>query len=189
MASRVPKRFLILKMHLKSHHLSSVKEAGRPKYPSTDVVSMITISKDESLSDIDTTWLEGEAQLLLHALGYDDFDLGIMLTTNNVIQDFSKRYRDINRPTDVLSFPYHLKLAAGQKITPASDEDKAIGDIIISLEYVAEHPMPDTSFQEHVRILLVHGLCHLLGYTHDTDAAYEIMSTKERELLELLANH
>ena len=147
---------------------------------------MITISKDEALVGVDTAWVQEDMQMLLDALGYEDFDLGIMLTTNDVIRDYNERYRGIDKPTDVLSFPYHLELVAGERIEPESDDDKALGDIIISLEYVQKQK-PDEPLRDVVRVLLVHGLCHLLGYTHDADADHEQMLRKEQELLGHLA--
>jgi len=93
----------------------------------------------------------------------------------------------VDRPTDVLSFPYHIDLVAGERIVPQSDDDKNLGDIIISVEYLREdHDFETQPLAECLRILLVHGLCHLLGYTHDQEDDYELMQQKEDELLAVL---
>ena len=101
---------------------------------------------------------------------YADFDLGIWLTSNKMIRKYNKQYRDKDKPTDVLSFPYHHELKAGEQIKVKTEEDKNLGDLIIAPEYVM-HDLPkwETTFEKHLQRLLVHGICHLLGYDHIKD--------------------
>ena len=54
-------------------------------------------------------------QRLLDELGYSDFDIGIWFTTNKTIGHFKELYRGKSAPTDILSFPYHTHIKAGQK--------------------------------------------------------------------------
>ena len=151
-------------------------------------VIVITINKADDVTVVDVAAIEADAQKLLNHLGYDDFDLGIELTTNEGIRHYNKEFRNKDKPTDILSFPYHLDLAAGEQIIHQSEDDKNLGDIIISVEYVRDKAVQDgQSLEDRLRMLLVHGICHLLGYTHDQDDDYAIMLQKEQELLGILS--
>lgn len=86
-------------------------------------------------------------------------DVEIILTKNETIQNYNREYRNIDKPTDVLSFP--IENITGYE--PA-------GSIIISLEY-AKNVSEDLehSLDEEVALLLIHGLLHLLGHDHEID--------------------
>ncbi len=134
-----------------------------------------------------TVELRNEIQKILNLMDYGEFDLGILLTDNATIQKYNKEYRGIDEPTDILSFSYHPSLKAGERIKPKTEEDKNLGDLIISLEYVqVDAPKWGQLFEERMRILLVHGICHLLGYKHETDEEYKVMKKQEDYLLEKL---
>ena len=84
---------------------------------------MITIRNTQRKVSIDVKRLKVDAQTILDALDYSDFDLGIWLTSNKMIHSYNKEYREKDKPTDVLSFPYHDTLKAGQRIK-VKDDDK-----------------------------------------------------------------
>jgi len=122
---------------------------------------------------------------ILDILDYSDFDIGIWLTTNQTIHKYNKKYRKKNKPTDILSFPFHSKITPGKKIIPKTDDDKNLGDIIISLEHAKKDATnSDNSLDKQLKILLVHGICHLIGYDHTTDKDYRKMQKQEAYLLE-----
>lgn len=148
---------------------------------------MITIKNSQRKIKINIAQLKRDAQIILDALNYSDFDLGIWLTTNKAIQKYNREYRDKDKPTDVLSFPYHPDLKAGKRITAKSEDDKNLGDLILAPEYIA-HDLPkwSTTFEKHLQRLLVHGICHLLGYDHIKDEDYKVMNRKETMLLKKL---
>jgi rRNA maturation RNase YbeY len=148
---------------------------------------MITIKNTQRKINIDTEQLKRDAQTILNALDYADYDLGIWLTTNKTIHRYNVTYRKKDKPTDILSFPFHTDLKAGERIKPASEDDKNLGDLIISPEYIQKAAQElNTPFEKRLQVLLVHGICHLLGYDHITDHDYNIMKKKERFLLEKL---
>lgn len=151
---------------------------------------MITIRQTQRTIDFAITPFKKKAEFILAELGYPDFDLGIWLTTNKTIQKYNHNYRDKNQPTDVLSFPYHTELKAGQKIKIREDEDKNLGDLIISVPFVFENKkdLPG-NFIARMDRLLVHGICHLLGYDHIDDNDYKKMITLENKLLKSLNDH
>ena len=148
---------------------------------------MVTIKNSQRTIAINVHQLETDAQKLLVALGYEGFDLGIWVTTNKTIRHYNKIYRHKDKPTDILSFPFHPELQPGQKIKVRSEDDKNLGDIIISAEYVARQ-LKETgeSFDDRLKVLLVHGICHLLGYDHIADEQFAQMQRKEKFLLKKL---
>jgi rRNA maturation RNase YbeY len=148
---------------------------------------MILIKNTQKKVPVNVERLQKDAQRLLHFLGYADYDLGIWITTNQTIRKYNAAYRDKNKPTDILSFPFHTDLQAGDRINPESDDEKNLGDIIISAEYVnARLGEYGTMLNERMQVLLVHGVCHLLGYDHITEDDFIEMERMENLLLRQL---
>lgn len=148
---------------------------------------MITIKNRVKKIKIDSKAIESGVKKMLSLDGYKDFDIGILFTTNKTMQKFNNTYRKKDKPTDILSFPYHYTLKAGQKVVVHEQEDKNLGDLIISLEYAKmDAEAKGYSFSEYLFILIAHGIAHLLGYDHITDAQYAKMRKKERALLDTL---
>ncbi len=145
---------------------------------------MITIKNTQRSIILNTAELKSVARKMLFLAGYEDFDLGIWLTTNTTIRRYNKQYRNKDKFTDILSFPYHPNLSPGQKIKPSCPEDENLGDLIISLEYVKKDASNwDQTFKERMHTLLAHGIAHLLGYDHQSDKDYALMSKLEKKLL------
>lgn len=148
---------------------------------------MINIKNNVRKIKINEKKLITDAQKILDHLKYSDFDLGVLLTTNKTIHRYNKDFRHKDKPTDILSFAYHAKLKAGERIKAKTQEDKNLGDLIISLEYVNRDAKKYKQTLEHrMEILLVHGICHLLGHDHEKDEDYVVMDAQERKLLKLL---
>lgn len=148
---------------------------------------MITVSNKQRKIACNVEKLTADASRILELLKYKDFDLGILLTTENSIQNYNRDYRDKDKPTDVLSFPYHTELKAGKRIKVTMDEDKNLGDLIMAPAYIAQDAVRlGVSFDSRMQYLLVHGICHLLGYDHIEDADYAVMDKKEKFLLKKL---
>lgn len=146
---------------------------------------MINIKNSQRTVAVNTAQLKKDAQTFMTHLGYDDFDLGIWITTNATIKKYNRDYRHKDKPTDILSFPYHNTLKAGKRIIVRQPEDENLGDLIIAAAYVVKDAERlGISFERRMRRLLVHGICHLLGYDHMKDSEYKVMLAKERELLE-----
>lgn len=145
---------------------------------------MILVTNNQEAITIDLSQFERDAQTILEYLDYADYDLGILLTTNEVMRSYNNEYRGKDKPTDILSFPYHPDLVAGERIIPETDDDKNLGDIIIAPQFVQDDlERWEQTFEQRMRVLLVHGICHLLGYDHITDEDYVVMHAKEAELL------
>jgi len=149
---------------------------------------MITITVPNKKIKINIEKVDEVSKKLVNLLDYHGYGLNIVFTDNDDIQAYNKKFRDIDKPTDILSFPFWSKLKPGQRIKAEIEDEKQLGDILISLEYVqGQLKELKTSIDERLKVLLVHGICHLLGYDHETDEQYAEMKKKEEELLRLLS--
>jgi probable rRNA maturation factor len=150
----------------------------------------VSIRKFKTKIDFDAPALKKDAQKLLKLLGYGDFSLSILLTNNETIQEYNKIYREKDMPTDILSFAFHADLKPGEAIEICCDDEKELGDLVISLEYVEKDAKNwNETFEERMQTLLVHGICHLLGYDHELDEDYVIMNKEEKRLLSELGRY
>jgi len=150
---------------------------------------MIHIKNTQRKIKINEKKIKACVQQILDICQYQDFDIGIWFTTNKTIQKFNKTYRKKDKPTDILSFSFHTDLKAGEKIKTKTDDDKNLGDLIISAEFAQNDAKKGgRSLHEHLKILLVHGICHLLGYDHTTESDYKKMRTKELGILKKIVS-
>lgn len=149
---------------------------------------MITVANKQRKIACNIEQITADTQTILNVLNYADFDLGILLTTEPAIQKYNHEFRHKDKPTDILSFPYHTELKAGKRIKVTMPEDKNLGDLIIAPAYVARDAKKlGVTFESRMQRLLVHGICHLLGYDHIEDADYVVMLKKEKALLKYLS--
>jgi len=145
---------------------------------------MILIKNTQHKISANTDKIKKDVDQMLHLLNYQDFDIGIWLTTNQTIRKYNFMYRKKNKATDILSFPYHTSLKPGQRIKITTEEDKNLGDIIISLEFALNDASKlKQSLSKHLKMLLAHGITHLLGFDHKTDEEYIKMQKVEQKLL------
>ncbi len=149
--------------------------------------AMVTIKNTQRKIPLNIQGIEQEVQQLLNLLRYSDFDIGIWFTSNSTMRLYNKQYRNKDASTDILSFAYHPELKAGDRIIAREPDDKNVGDLIIAPSYVQKESIAlGLPFEQWLRIILVHGFCHLLGYDHINDSDYRLMSAKEAYLLKKL---
>ncbi|KAJ7344344.1 hypothetical protein JRQ81_000294 [Phrynocephalus forsythii] len=120
-------------------------------------------------------------------LGVQKFDLGVICASNRHMQWLNKTYKGKNIPTDVLSFPFHENLKAGELPCPCTPDEYNLGDIFLGVEYI--HQQCEEYKEDYNNVLIVtvaHGMCHLLGYKHSTGADWLQMYEKELQVLQAL---
>jgi len=107
-------------------------------------------------------------------------EISLCFVDNDYIQELNKKYRKIDKPTDVLSFP---QLEDGMSpVVP-----QPLGDVVISMEKAKENSEDfKTTLWEEVIRLLVHGSLHLLGYDHEEEDQREIMEEEEKNVTEFI---
>lgn len=103
----------------------------------------------------------------------------IIIVDKEKIHEINKTYRNIDRPTDVISFALEDE---EEMIKP--DDIRILGDIYICIEKVHEQANEyNHSFKRELTFLAVHGLLHLLGYDHMEKEDEKIMFSKQEEVL------
>ena len=115
--------------------------------------------------------------------GVENSEVSITLTDDEHIHALNKKFRGVDRPTDVLSFAF--RESDEPEILGADFE--ILGDVIISLErakFQAEEF--GHSFKREIIFLEVHGLLHLLGYDHMQDDERQEMETEQRFIMDKL---
>ena len=112
----------------------------------------------------------------------------ITLTNSENIRKTNKEYRNIDKATDVLSFPMYEKEELEEKIAKQHYEhEDVLGDIVISIEKVEEQAKEyGHSFERELSYMLVHGFYHLMGYDHIEEEDKKKMRPKEEKILNTL---
>ena len=104
----------------------------------------------------------------------------LVLTNSKMIKDLNKKFRKKNRSTDIISFPFYRKSELRRLLK--SNKKVYIGDIVINLNKIKKK-----NFKKNFNILWVHGLLHLIGFTHSKDVEYYKMLRLEKKLLKLIS--
>jgi probable rRNA maturation factor len=105
-------------------------------------------------------------------------ELAIVLADDSAVHLLNRKWRGIDAPTNVLSFPVEGPAGA----------PPLLGDIVLGYETVAREARRDRKpFAHHVAHLAVHGFLHLCGYDHARDSDAEAMEQLERDILRHLA--
>ena len=105
----------------------------------------------------------------------NEISISFLLTSNSEIKLLNQRYRNKNKPTNVLSFPMNEKI----------ENKNYLGDIVIACEKII-----DESYEQNIKKykylskMTIHGVLHLLGYKHDTDRQFNKMNSIEKNILE-----
>ncbi len=125
---------------------------------------------------IDPRTIKRRGVKILEALELPDAELSVLLCDDATIQALNKNYRDTDAPTDVLSFAMN----EGDTQSPMPH---ILGDVVISIE-TARRQAADLSFSllDEMTSLLIHGILHLVGHTHDTIEKEREMFTRAAEL-------
>lgn len=114
--------------------------------------------------------------------------ISIILTDPKNIQEINKEHRNIDKPTDVLSFPMFEKEELDEKIKNQDFEyEDVLGDIVISIERVkGQAEEYGHSFEREFAYMIVHGFYHLMGYDHIEEEDKILMRPKEENILNKL---
>lgn len=160
---------------------------------------MTIILEQEYDRDLDVNYKEIADRVINYALDYEkcpyEAEISLTLTDNDGIHQVNKEFRDIDRPTDVLSFPLVDYEEAGEfDFLEEMDEcfnpetgELMLGDIMISLDKVAEQAEEyGHSYTREYAFLIAHSMLHLMGYDHMEEDEAKIMEAKQTAILEAL---
>lgn len=111
--------------------------------------------------------------------------LTITLTNPENIREINNSYRNIDKETDVLSFPMFERDELNEKIAKNDFEHEDIlGDLVISIDRVKEQAIEyGHSFERELSYMIVHGFYHVMGYDHIKEEDKKIMRPKEEKIL------
>lgn len=110
--------------------------------------------------------------------------INIILTNPENIRKINKKYRNIDKETDVLSFPMFEK---GEINSINSEYEEVLGDVIISIQKVEQQAIEyGHSFERELAYMIVHGFYHLMGEDHIEENDKKQMRIKEEKILQSL---
>lgn len=162
------------------------KRASRPAPATAAGAAVVRVTtRGGPFGGVSAAVLRRRAEKMLQHLGLGAVELSIALVDDRTIQALNRDYRRKDKPTDVLAFPL---LTPGAQRQPGRSRPKAqlvglLGDVILSIEtarrQARSHRRP---LLGELTMLLAHGLLHLLGYDHHTDAEELEMTARTRDL-------
>jgi len=128
---------------------------------------MIVLNQQKS-ARVDPRALETFARHVAKAVRLGPNDFAVYLVGDRRIRMLNRRFRGKDRPTDVLSFP-SAKEEGGWK-SQVADQTPRLGEIVISVPAALRQAQEEGhSLREEIRLLVIHGVLHLMGYNHETD--------------------
>ncbi len=112
-----------------------------------------------------------------------EVSITLILTDNEFIREINRSYRNQNSPTDIITFAYREN-----PFPRSSTEVEHLGDIYLSLERTFENSLEySADFIDEFKLLLVHGVLHLIGYDHELSVRDDKkMRDREKEILNKL---
>lgn len=152
----------------------------------------IIIDNDQDKIDVTGAVEKLIKDVIENCFGYEGFtvssEVSILLVDNDKIREINREQREIDRPTDVLSFPM-VTFSEGRMAAEEGDYDLdgnllLLGDIVISLEMAkAQAEEYGHTFERELAFLTTHGIFHLLGYDHENEADEKRMMDKQEAVL------
>lgn len=145
---------------------------------------LVLLRNAQNRFKVDVGKLKKKIQTLLVELNRIDSEISILFVNDEEIRELNSRYRNIDRPTDVLSFPQQ------EEDLPELDAS-LLGDVVVSVEtarkQAAEHQL---TIEEELVLLIIHGLLHLLDYDHERSKKEKVrMKKKTLELFTMIYPH
>ena len=121
------------------------------------------------------------------SLRYEEFDpeceVSLSIVSNDEIQEINKQFREIDAPTDVLSFPL-LTFEDGEQADVNENNEIMLGDIIISIDKAkAQAEEYGHGLRRELAFLTAHSMLHLMGYDHMEEEEQKEMFKKQDDIL------
>jgi len=124
--------------------------------------------------------IKSQIKKVLQHENVKDAELSLVFASDRKIKSLNKKFLSRNHPTDVLAFDLTHKSQLGSCSTLS-------GEIIISIDTAKRNAKKyNNSFGNEIKLYMIHGILHLLGYDDTTKSKRELMRKKEKELLEIL---
>ena len=142
----------------------------------------ILIKKTPEWDEKEVSYTNEVLEFALNCLlssGEKKYEVSVLLTNDKEIRQLNKKYRNIDKATNVLSFSIESDAYL--------NDLKMIGDLVLSKERIIKEAQEQKKpFNEHFAHLLIHGFLHLLDFSHESQKNSNLMEKKEVELLSKL---
>ncbi|MCB9622689.1 MAG: rRNA maturation RNase YbeY [Sandaracinus sp.] len=126
-----------------------------------------------------TELVRARAEKMLVALDLEDAELSVLLCDDETIHTLNRDFRHKDKPTDVLAFA--MREGEGGELAGG-----ILGDVVISLDTARKQAAERShAIAAEVTFLLAHGLLHLVGYDHRTDAEERVMNAETSKLVDV----
>ena len=143
--------------------------------------SKVSVLNRQDRVPVDRRKIGAAARRILKTLGYEGYELTVVLVDDREITRLNRQYFRRNRPTNVISFPM-------MDDSPVSLRSRILGDIVISAE-TAQRDAGEAGekAEDEILFLMIHGILHLAGYDHEGTKGERLhMEAKEGEIFSLL---
>lgn len=155
-----------LKTGNRSHHVAIALDICPPGWP--EEMELILLARRA----VDATLAELPPEVATAAAG----EVSLLFTQDSAMHDLNRRWRGVDRPTNVLAFPYDGPSAQGSP--------RPLGDIVLARDTLMdEADRQGKTPTDHMTHLVVHGFLHLLGYDHGDDQSAGVMEALEVRIL------
>ena len=147
----------------------------------------IEISVEKKFQGLmDEDWVRRMAQDILKAESVaSPYEISLVFTDSEMVQQLNRDYRGVDEPTDVLAFYMLPQKEANSSFVLPPDGITRLGEVVISypqaVEQAREQGYP---IEQELALLIIHGILHLLGYDHEKPEEESQMRAREKELLE-----
>jgi probable rRNA maturation factor len=122
-------------------------------------MNIVDVQNEQETIPLDADRISQWAHQSLEILGKDNVELSVILTDNEHIRNLNRDYLGRDRVTNVMSFPQQ----EGEGLT-----GNHLGDVVISVEMASDEAAEyGIDVLGRIRQLLIHGICHLIGYNHE----------------------
>lgn len=112
-------------------------------------------------------------------------EMSVNFVDDKEIRVLNRNYRQIDEPTDVISFALQDYVADEVNVVKEREMPLALGDIVISVDRVeAQAEQYNHTFERELAFLTIHGFLHLIGYHHDDEESEKQMFKRQNEILE-----
>ncbi|MCR5416563.1 MAG: rRNA maturation RNase YbeY [Pseudobutyrivibrio sp.] len=160
---------------------------------------MTIFIEEEVKPDLDFDYKQIAKDVINQAISYVDFpfeaEVSLTITDAEGIRVINKEFRDIDSPTDVLSFPMIDYETAGDFSHLEENDDNfnfetgeaILGDIVLCLDRIHSQALEygHSELREYA-FLIAHSMLHLFGFDHMTEAEASVMEKKQAEILDIL---
>ena len=148
----------------------------------------MSYQNDTELKEFEESYFEEIAKIILNHLKLDGyFIFEVNLVDLKTIHQINKEYRNIDRPTDVISFAFEDEFEGESKIVLSGDLPRDLGEIFICSDVcIRQAEEYKHSLKREMTFLFTHGLLHLLGYDHMKEDDEKVMFKLQDEIMDKL---